>query len=1009
MAAFAQRFRQVGLFCARTEIFSFALFWLMCLTVGGTLAQRSIGLYRAQELYFSSFVYWVGFIPTPGGYTTMGVVFIGLLAKLIFDSTWKKDKFGILVTHVGALLLLLGGFLTAAFSQEGAMSIPPGQTTGYFSDYHKLEFAVTNVSQREHDEVTAFSQGWLEQGKVLKASAFPFEIEILKSCKNCRIEQRELAADTAELQGFARNFDLLSATEAKESEQNQGGVILRIKGAGPDKDGIYAVFEDMAIQQTVDAHGQTYLMEIRRARTYLPFKLQLIQFEKKLYAGTGMAKSYKSEVNLLDGGISQRAVIQMNEPLRHKGYTFYQSSFIENPSGDTTILTVVKNAGRTFPYISSIIMCIGLLIHLIIQSPKLLRARQAAGAASVVGFVLLSLVVQGAVALSARPAWADRAEFKYSELGQVPILNDGRIKPLDTFARVHLLAFNGKSKASGQTAIEWLIELLFDSSKAYERKIFNIADPAVVEAMGLKWGPQHRYSFVEVTQGLRSNSDSFQQLLNKKEEERSGTQNHMVELYEKYLRYLEISRSLSTFLPEFYIRSERVAKKLGFQSGERFSFREIINRPQFEETLKKAMAEKQPQWSDPESRELSDFAVRLDHARQDVRAEIFRIIPPQWEQSHDLWLAPTALMGSGLGSPESTQYLDAWKQLYQAYQGGDSARWKEASLRISNESMRQSERLVQPWKIKLEYIYNRLDLFTMSLAFYLLAFVALALSWIVWPKVLPRVAAWMLGVGAIAHLVGMIMRIVIMGRPPVATLYESIIFVGLVAVLFGLYFEKKRKDGLGVLIGSLMGVVLQFMSTRYETSGDTMGMLVAVLNTNFWLATHVVTITIGYGCCFVGGLMGHIYLLLRVFKPNESIKTEELNRNMVGVGLVALFFSLFGTILGGIWADQSWGRFWGWDPKENGALLICLWLLFLLHAKLCGLVGRIGFAAGMIITNIIVALAWFGVNLLNVGLHTYGFTQNIAINLAVFCGAELLFSVIFFALARQRESLQTTS
>ena len=106
---------------------------------------------------------------------------------------------------------------------------------------------------------------------------------------------------------------------------------------------------------------------------------------------------------------------------------------------------------------------------------------------------------------------------------------------------------------------------------------------------------------------------------------------------------------------------------------------------------------------------------------------------------------------------------------------------------------------------------------------------------------------------------------------------------------------------------------------------------------------------------------------------------------------MALFFTLFGTILGGIWADQSWGRFWGWDPKENGALLIVLWQLMMIHMRLSGLAKPKEFALGMALNNIIVALAWFGVNLLQVGLHSYGFDDGVARNLFMFIGFEIIF------------------
>ena len=167
-------------------------------------------------------------------------------------------------------------------------------------------------------------------------------------------------------------------------------------------------------------------------------------------------------------------------------------------------------------------------------------------------------------------------------------------------------------------------------------------------------------------------------------------------------------------------------------------------------------------------------------------------------------------------------------------------------------------------------------------------------------------------------------------------------------------------------------------------------MLVAVLNSNFWLATHVTTITLGYGASLVAGFIGHVYLIQAIRAPHNSFSLKDIHKNLFGITLIALFLTLFGTILGGIWADQSWGRFWGWDPKENGALLIVLWQLMMVHMRLTGLAKPAGFALGMIMNNIIVVIAWFGVNLLNVGLHSYGFTSGVALNLALFIVLELI-------------------
>jgi ABC-type transport system involved in cytochrome c biogenesis permease subunit len=183
-----------------------------------------------------------------------------------------------------------------------------------------------------------------------------------------------------------------------------------------------------------------------------------------------------------------------------------------------------------------------------------------------------------------------------------------------------------------------------------------------------------------------------------------------------------------------------------------------------------------------------------------------------------------------------------------------------------------------------------------------------------------------------------------------------------------------------------------------------MGMLVAVLDSNFWLATHVVTITIGYGAAMVAALVGHILLLQLIARPQARDQADSLISTARGTAVTALFFTTLGTILGGIWADQSWGRFWGWDPKENGALLIILWLLFVLHGRLAGLLSRAAYASTLGLTSVTVVMAWFGVNLLSVGLHNYGFSQKNLIWISALTVLELIFATGGYLLARSRRA-----
>ncbi|MCB1174579.1 MAG: cytochrome c biogenesis protein ResB [Leptospiraceae bacterium] len=366
-----------------TRVFFFALIWLSFLVIAGTLAQADLGLYQAQQKYFSAWILWIWYIPLPGGSPVLTIVFVGLLVKLIFFTNWKPRFYGTIVVHFGALLLLFGSFLTAAFSSEGAMVIPEGGRTAFVRDYHAIELAITNRANPEFDETVTFAAGWLKYGEVIHHEQLPFDLEIIQYCANCRLERRSGPPPSSEWKGMARNFNLTEIPLHKDDSNNMAGLVFRIKtkanANNNQLDGIYAIFENMNIPQAFKLAGGDYLLEIRHELRQLPFEIELIDFVKEDHPGTQMARSYSSEVNLIDSDVHQRVLISMNHPLRHKGYTLYQSSFIQAGMGETTVLAVVENVGRLFPYISSLIMCIGLLLHLLIKMPVLFHNRSNAG------------------------------------------------------------------------------------------------------------------------------------------------------------------------------------------------------------------------------------------------------------------------------------------------------------------------------------------------------------------------------------------------------------------------------------------------------------------------------------------------------------------------------------------------------------------------------------------------------------------------------------------------------
>lgn len=356
LTTFTNNCRKIGLLFAKPDILFYCLPWLMFLVVMGTISQKQLGLYGATEKYFNSVILWLGPVPTPGGLTTIGVIFIALCIKFIFYSPWNKKKAGTIITHLGILLLLLGGIVTSAVSKTGFMLIPEGRNTGEVSDYYNkiLQF------KGKDSVIKSLDFSVLKKNEAIEVEGL--KIKILNKCDNCGARApTEIYKD---LQGLAKNMELHAIPNEKQRETNFAGLILEITDQNsPKKSGTYMVMEDIPKNPIF---GSVEIV-LGRQTTPLPFSLTLKDFRKINYAGTNKAKEFESDLTIHDGDLSWPVTISMNQPLRYKGYTFYQSSFEQRPDIDVTILSVVQNKGRAFPYIATLIIFLGLLTHLIIH------------------------------------------------------------------------------------------------------------------------------------------------------------------------------------------------------------------------------------------------------------------------------------------------------------------------------------------------------------------------------------------------------------------------------------------------------------------------------------------------------------------------------------------------------------------------------------------------------------------------------------------------------------------
>ena len=380
------------------------------------------------------------------------------------------------------------------------------------------------------------------------------------------------------------------------------------------------------------------------------------------------------------------------------------------------------------------------------------------------------------------------------------------------------------------------------------------------------------------------------------------------------------------------------------------------------------------------------------------------MIPPakkldEWGADPWGWKKTATALTHGLGGTGKVPVpIQLYGQMSQAY----NARSTDDELQPDVESFNNAVGEYRDWladqgfavevkKGREEHFFNTFAPFARAQGIYVITLLLACFSWLKMSRGLINSALYLVGLAAVLHTFGLIFRMYLEGRPPVTNLYSSAVFVGWGAVILGWVLERIYRNGIGSFVASLVGFSTLLIAGHLAEEGDTMEMMRAVLDTNFWLATHVVTITIGYSATFLAGFLAIVYVLRGVFTPSLAKETAgSLVRMIYGIVCFATLFSFVGTVLGGIWADQSWGRFWGWDSKENGALMIVVWNAIILHCRWGGYVKDRGLVILALFGNIVTAWSWFGVNMLGIGLHSYGFMDSAFHSLRWFAVVQIL-------------------
>lgn len=954
----------------------------------GTLHQTNLGIFEAQEKYFRSFLVWFQVpglaFPLPllaGGYLLGGLLLLNLLAGMATRLRLHWSKCGIWAIHGGLLLFVAAELCQAWMTEEGTMRLEEGGSRNYFEAMRETELVVIDASRPEADRIVAVPERLVREGRRLALADLPFELHVRRHFRHSAVtalpgtgSEEPLAAAT---RGLGRWLAVAErAPDGRNGERNLFAAVVEIR-EGEASRGTWLLSNALSYPQTIRAGDREYLLAIRPKRHYQPYSLTLLQFRHERHPGTDLPRHFSSRLRLTyaESREDRAILISMNEPFRYRGHTYYQAGFDDDDT--TSILRVVRNPGWRLPYIATAVTGLGLLAQFglglfgFLQRRKRSAAdlptgrRSTAAAPDMAGGAfepVLIVALIAAVFLAA--GWNRGGDSLPDELdawgfGAIPVQAHGRVQPMDSVARNALLHLQGKTRvttAEGQQLAppRWLLDVLFRPEVAAEHPVFRLNHPELTRWLKGDAAVPAQASFSELKPRLAEIVRQAVEAEQVEAADRSAFQRHL----------LGLARAL-----DLYGRLQEA-----FPSGGPGNLEQELARleeavaPGLEAVRVRAEGEA---FDEVAFRKILAFNSRY---RRMERQALLQPLPPQAGQRSGGWRSVGGALLERIGGSAIPPELRRYAELQEAFRAGDGEALSDAVAGLARQM--QENHPAAARRADQEATFNRRGIFNRALALYAIGLISVSVSWMRGSVRLRQAGFWILVTAFFLHTGALAFRMYLHGRPPVTNLYASAIFVGWGSVLLGLVLERIFRDGLAAAGAGMVGVGTLIVAHQLSLAGDTLENLRAVLDSNFWLATHVIVITLGYSAVFLAGGMAAFGILRGRVRPGGGGDVRRLAGMVYGVLCFATLFTFVGTVLGGIWADQSWGRFWGWDPKENGALMVVLWNVMILHARLGGIIRERGILVMAVFGNAITAFAWFGVNLLGVGLHSYGFMEG---------------------------------
>jgi ABC-type transport system involved in cytochrome c biogenesis permease subunit len=559
--------------------------------------------------------------------------------------------------------------------------------------------------------------------------------------------------------------------------------------------------------------------------------------------------------------------------------------------------------------------------------------------------------------------------FDMAGFGRLPVLLDGRIQPFDSVARNSLLSMSGHSTVSVSnaprlSATEWLLDTMTRPQVADTLEVFRVEHPDLAGSFGKQLGGTEYGYFAlnDMTNQIEHLQEQAQKLMESEAgkddavKKRTGFQRDLMHLFNSLVLYNRLKNSLE---PE----------------GTR-DFSEELRAYQDSIAPGKVALQASQDGKEANEEDLNRIAAFFRRYTEVAGLADPLIIPPPSGQPRAAWSNIGTNLLASLRDGEISPPAKFYAAISTAYKNNQPGEFNQA---VAGYRVWLQENDLYPALQKggQEFFFNQTEPFYKAMVIYVAAVLLGCLFWINLSEWVRRSGFAVLVLAFVIHTIGLVFRMYLEGRPPVTNLYSAAVFIGWGSCLLGMILERIYKGAIGLVVAGGIGFVTLIIAHHLALNGDTMEMLQAVLDTNLWLSTHVVVVTTGYSSMFVAGLLAIIYIVRGLFTRTLTPETAKaLGRMVYGIVCFATLFSFVGTILGGIWADQSWGRFWGWDPKENGALLIVLWNATILHARWGGLIKERGLMAMAVFGNIVTSFSMFGVNMLGVGLHSYGWMDK---------------------------------